>query len=147
MSRANLKESLFSLSKWVAFILGCGALFAGEAQANNSQIQPVGATAPSNLLGPNSDNVLIRLEGEKIYISHDGSTFRELPLADGPEANYFRQLLRDATSADREVAVPLGHIIVANGGMGANGAKAKEAKKKKMEQKDTPKKDAPPAGK
>jgi hypothetical protein len=147
MSRANLKQSLFGLSKWVAFILGCGALFAGEAQANKAQNQSLGTMGPSNSLGRNSDQALVRLEGEKIYISHDGSTFRELSLADAPEANYFKQLLRDATSGDREIAVPLGHIIVANGGGGANGAKAKEAKKKKMEQKDTPKKDAPPAGK
>jgi hypothetical protein len=146
MSRANLKQSLFWLSKWVAFILGCGALFAGEAQANKSQIQPVGAMGPSNPLGRNCDKVLVRLEGEKIYISQDGSTFRELSLADAPETTYFKELLRDATSADREIAVPLGPIIVANGGGGANGAKAKEAKKKKMEQKDMPK-NAPPAGK
>jgi len=147
MSRANLKKSLFGLSKWVAFILGCGALFAGEAQANKSQIQPLGAMGPSNPLGRNSDKVLVRLEGEKIYISQDGSTFTELSLADAPETAYFKELLRDATSADREIAVPLGPIIVANGGGNANGAKAKEAKKKKMEQKETPTKDAPPAGK
>jgi hypothetical protein len=146
MSRANLKESLFWLSKWVAFILGCGALFAGEAQASKSQIQPIGAVGPSNLLGRNSDKVLIRLEGEKIYISQDGSTFRELSLVDAPETIYFKELLRDATSAAREIAVPLGPIIVANGGSGPAGAKSKEAKKKKLEQKETPK-DAPPTGK
>jgi hypothetical protein len=141
MSRANLRESVFLLSKWVAFILGCGALFAGETQANRSQIQPLGATGPSNLLGRNSDQVLLRIEGEKIYISQDGSKFNELPLADAPETTYFKALLRDADTA--EIAVPVGPIIVANGGSGANGAKSKEAKKKKMEKKDT----APPAGK
>ena len=145
MSRANLKESLFWLSKWVAFILGCGALFAGEAHANKSQNQPVGAIGPSNPLGRNSDKVLVRLEGEKIFISQDGSTFRELSLADAPETAYFKELLRDATSADREIAIHIGPTIVANGGGGAHGAKAKEAKKKK-EQKETPT-NSPPAGK
>jgi hypothetical protein len=146
MSRVNLKESLFWLSKWVAFILGCGALFAGDAQANKSQNQPIGAMGPSNSLGLNSDKVLVRLEGEKIFISQDGSTFRELSLADAPETAYFKELLRDATSADREIAVPLGPIIVANGGGGANGAKSKEADKKKTQQKETPT-NKPPAGK
>jgi hypothetical protein len=143
MSRANLKESLFWLSKWAAFILGCGSLFADGAQASKSQIQPIGAVGPSNSLGLNSDQVLIRLEGEKIYISQDGSTFRELSLVDAPETTYFKALLRDANTA--EIAVPVGPIIVANGGSGANGAKSKDAKKKK-EQKETPT-NAPPAGK
>lgn len=144
MSRANLKESVFLLSKWVAFILGCGALFTGETQANNSQIQSVGAVEPSNRLGLNSDQVLLRLEGEKIYISQDGSAFKELSLADAPETAYFKALLRDANTA--EIAVPVGPIIVANGGSNNNGAKPKEVKKKKMEKKDTPA-NAPPAGK
>ena len=148
MSRANLKESLFGLSKWVAFILGCGALFAGEVQANNSQNQPNGAMGPSTLRALNSDQVLLRLEGEKIFISHDGSTFKELALADAPTVDYFKALLRDANSA--EIAVPIGPIIVANGGGGANGAKSKEAKKKK-DKKETPANvppaNTPPAGK
>jgi len=144
MSRANIKQSLFWLSKWVAFILGCGALFAGETQANKSQNQPVGAMGPSNSLGRNADEVLVRLEGEKIYISQYGGTFRELSLADAPETTYFKELLRDANTA--EIAVPLGPTIVANGGSAANGAKAKEANKKKLEQKGTPT-NAPPAGK
>jgi len=144
MSRANLKESLFGLSKWVAFILGFGALFAGEAQANKSQIQSSGPVGPSNLRDLNSDQVLLRLEGEKIFVSQDGSTFKELSLADGPGADYLKTLLRDANTA--EITVPLGPIIVANGGSGANGDKSKETKKKKTDKKGTPT-NAPPAAK
>jgi hypothetical protein len=135
MSRANIKQSLFWLSKWLAFILGCGALFAGEAQADKSQVQPVGAMGPSTLLGRSSDEVLIRVDGEKIYISQGGSFFKELSLDDAPMATYFKELLRDATTTNGEIAVPVGHIIVANGGSAANGAKKN---KKKMEQKETP---------
>src|ERR1700746_1116676 len=120
MSRTNLKESLFGLSKWVAFILGFGALFAGETQANKSQIQSTGTVGPSNLLGLNSDEVLIRVEGHRIYISQDGSKFKELSLTDGPGADYFKELLRDANAAEGEFAVRVGPIIVANGGSGAN---------------------------
>jgi hypothetical protein len=145
MSRANLKDSLFGLSKWVAFILGFGALFAGETQANKSQIQSTGAVGPSNLLGLNSDEVLIRVEGDRIYISQDGSKFKELSLTDGPGADYFKELLRDANAAEGEFAVRVGPIIVANGGSGANGAKPEKAKKK-MKKKEIPT-NVPPAGK
>jgi hypothetical protein len=145
MSRLNLTESLFGLSKWVAFILGFGTLFAGETQANNSQIQSTGTMGPSNLLGLNSDEVLIRIEGERIYISQDGSKFKELSLADGPGADYFKELLRDANTAQGEFAVRIGPIIVANGGAGADGAKPEKAKKK-LKKKEPPT-NVPPAGK
>lgn len=145
MRRTNLKESLFRLSKWVAFILGCGALVAGEAQANTSQIQPVGTVGPSNLRGLNSGQVLLRLEGEKIFISQDGSKFNELSLADAPATNYLKELLRDASTAGGEITVPLGPIIVANGGSGTNGDKSKEAKKKKKSDKKETPANAPPA--
>lgn len=145
MSRANMKRSLLWLSKWLAFILGCGALFAGETQANKPQIQPFGAMDPSNLLDLNSDEVLIRVDGEKIYISQGGSFFKELSLVDAPMAIYFKKLLGDAATMDGEISVPVGPIIVANGGSGANGAKSK-ANKKRMEQKERPT-NTPPAGK
>jgi hypothetical protein len=138
MSRANMKRSLLWLSKWVAFILGCGALFAGEAPADKSQIEPVGATGPSSRLGPVSDEVLIRIEGEKIYTSQSGSPFKELALVDAPAATSFKELLKGATTTNGQIAVPIGSIIVASGGSGANGAKSKQADKKKMEQKETP---------
>ena len=146
MSRANMKQSLFWLSKWVAFILGFGALFAGEARADKSQIEPVGATGPSDRLGLESDAVLIRMEGEKIYISQSGSSFKELSLVDDPATIYFKELLRDATTTNGQVAVPVGPIIVASGGSGGHGARSKEADKKKTEQKEMPT-NKPPVGK
>lgn len=144
MSRANIKQNLFWLSKWLAFILGCGALFAGAAQADKSQIQPAGAMGPSTRLDLNSGQVLLRIEGEKISISQGGSLFKELSLDDAPMATYFKELLRDATTANGEIAVPVGHIIVANGGSGANGTKSKH--KKKTQQKEPPT-NSPPAQK
>ena len=146
MSRANIKQNLFWLSKWLAFILSCGVLFAGEAQADKSQIQPVGAMGPSNRLALNSGEVLIRIEDEKIYISQGGSLFKELSLIDAPVVTYFKELLRHGTTGDGKIAVPVGSIIVANGGSAANGAKSKEANKKKLEQKETPT-NSPPAKK
>src|ERR1043166_4557122 len=146
MSRANIKQNLFWLSKWLAFILGCGALFAGEAQADKSRIQPVGAMGPSNRLDPNSGQVLVRIEGEKISISQGGGSVKELSLVDAPVVTYFKELLRHGTTGDGEIAVPVGPIIVANGGSAANGAKSKKANKKKLEQKETPT-NSPPTGK
>jgi hypothetical protein len=138
MSRANLKESLFGLSKWVAFILGCGALFAGETQANKPQTQPIGTVGPANVLGLKSDEVLVRMDGERIYVSQDGSKFKELSLADAPGTAYLKELLRDANAADGQITVRLGPTIVANGGASHSGAKSKKAKKKDIEKKETP---------
>jgi hypothetical protein len=146
MSRVKIKQSLFRLSKWVAFILGIGALFAGEPRADESRIQPVGAMGPTNRFGLNADEVLIRIEGEQIYISQDGSLFKELSLVSAPASTYFKDLLRDATTTGGQITVPIGPMIVASGGSGTNGAKSKEADKKKMEQKDTPT-NKPPVGK
>jgi hypothetical protein len=146
MSRANVKHGLFWLSKWLAFILGCGAVLGGEAQAHKSQIQPVEGVGPSDRLDPTFDEVLIRFEGEKIYLSEGGSLFKELSLVDAPVVTYFRALVKDAATVDGEIAVPVGPIIVANGGPSVNGAKPKGTNKKKMEHKETPTK-SPPTGK
>jgi hypothetical protein len=133
MSSVNLKKSLLRLPKWAALILGFGALFAGDARADKSQIQP-----PSSRLGSNLDEVLIRTEGEKIYISQGGGAFEELSLGNAPEAAYFRELLRDASTVDGQIAVPIGPIIVANGGSNNDGAKPKQPSKKKTGTKQAP---------
>jgi hypothetical protein len=70
---------------------------------------------------------MIRIVGENIHISQDGSSFEELRLGDTPEAAHLRKLLRDAGAAGPSVSVPIDSMIVASGGGGAKGGKPKES--------------------
>jgi hypothetical protein len=131
MSDAKIRKNWLRLSKWGAVVLGFGTLFAGDARADKSALQPLSTTlGPSNRLDLDADEVLIRTEGERVYISQRGSAFEELSLGNTPEAAYFRKLLRDAEAANGQISIPTGSFIVANGGSNVDGAKPKHAKKK-----------------
>jgi hypothetical protein len=95
--------------------LGLGALVAGEARAD----RPASIDAAQ----PARSEVVLRTEGDRIYISERGDAFRELLLGDTPEATVLRRLLQQA-GAER-VTVPVGSLVVANGGGNASGMKPK----------------------
>jgi hypothetical protein len=139
MSLANLKKSWLRLPTWGALMLGLGGLVASGAQADKSEFLPLG-TSPESVkqLGLSSDEVAIRTEGEKVYISERGSAFEELLLGDTAEAAHLRDLLRDARAAHHPVAVSVGSIIVANGGGTGNGTKPKQSNGKKSAPKPAP---------
>jgi hypothetical protein len=98
-----------------ALALGLGALVAGEARAD----RPTSVGAPQ----PAPSEVVLRTEGERIYISERGDAFRELLLGGTREAAVLRGLLKQA-GAER-VTVPVGSIVVANGGGNVGGVKPK----------------------
>jgi hypothetical protein len=125
------KENLARTPKWLALILGFGALFAGDARADRSAAQPFRSAA-------SPDEVVIRTEGEKVYFSQGGSAFEELALGSTSEAAALRELLRKANSSDGNTAVSIGSFIVANGGPSVHGAKPKKPAKKKEEPKPEP---------
>jgi hypothetical protein len=128
MARAKFDKASLRLSGWGALALGFGTLFAGGAQAAST---PGIGTAPSR---PGAaDEVVIRTEGERIYVSQGGRAFEELSLRDTPEAAHLRKLLGDAGAAAGPVTLPAGSFVVANGGSGVSGTKpsGKKPKKKK----------------
>jgi hypothetical protein len=137
MSLPNLRKSLRRLSKLGALALGFGGLFAADAPAEKLEFQSLGTNVrPSRQLDLGLDAVVMRLNGERIYISQRGGAFEELSLGDTQQAAYLRQLLRDAGAADRPVSVPIGSMVVANGG-GAGDGKKPAADETKPKEPDT----------
>jgi hypothetical protein len=125
MSRASLKNIWLQLPAFGALMLG--ALLAGGARADRSQLQPPEATPePSRRLASRLEEVGVRIEGEKIYVSQRGSAFEELRLADTPDTAHLRKLLRDAGAEGQSVSVPIGSMIVASGGGSGFGQKPKQ---------------------
>jgi len=123
---SNLRKSLRRLGKCGALALGFGGLFAVSATANTPQLQPRDAgTGSHRQLGLGQHAVTVRLEGEAIYISEREGVFEELSLRDAGQAAYLRELLRDTGAAEQAVSVPVGSIIVANGGAAQDGNKPK----------------------
>jgi hypothetical protein len=136
MSLPNLRKSLRRLPKLGALALGFGGLFAADAPAERSEFQPIGTSAgPSGQRDQALDAVVMRLNGERIYLSQRGGAFEELSLGDTQQATYLRQLLRDAGAAEHPVSVPIGSMVVANGGGAGDGKKpvADETKPKEPE--------------
>lgn len=124
MSRASLKNIWLQMPAWGALMLG--ALLAGGARADRSQLQPPEATPePSRQVAARSDEVAVRIDGDNIYISQRGSAFEELRLGDTPDAAHLRKLLRDAGAEGQSVSVPIGAMIVASGGGSGKGEKPK----------------------
>jgi hypothetical protein len=125
MSRAKLRKIWSHLPAWGALLLGFGALIGG-ARADRPEL-PSGTTPePSSRSSSRSNEVAVRIDGENIYISQDGSTFEELYLGDTPEAAHLRKLLRDEGADGRSVSIPVGSMIVASGGGSGKGQKPKQ---------------------
>lgn len=121
MSRAKLGNIWSHLLAWMALLFGGGALMS-TAQADQPKPRPP-ESIPDLFGQPLSrpDEVVLRLDGENIYLSQGGSAFEELRLGDTPEALHLRNLLRDAGGREQSVSVPIGATIVASGGGGTSG--------------------------
>ncbi|WP_024508950.1 hypothetical protein [Bradyrhizobium sp. ARR65] len=128
MPRAKLKNVWSHLPAWGALLLGFGTLI-GDARADRPALGPSGTTPePSSRSASRADEVLVRIDGEKIYISQDGDRFEELRLGDNPEAAYLKTLLRHEGADGRSVSVPVGSMIVASGGGSGKGEKPKHSR-------------------
>ena len=128
MSRASLEKVWSRMPAWGALMLGFGLLVGGNARAN----QPKPPELTPDLSGQTlagSDEVALRLDGEKISLSQGGGAFEELRLGNTPEAEHLRKLLRDAGAVGQSVSVPIGATIVAGGGGSASGWASKSKQK------------------
>jgi hypothetical protein len=108
MSRAKLRNIWSHIPAWAALLLGGGALVSSA----RADVTP----QPSE-----TQNVVLKMDGNDILISRDGRHFEELRLGDTREALHLRKLLRDEAADGRSITVPVGSMIVASGGASGKG--------------------------
>jgi hypothetical protein len=131
MPRSSSK-AWFPIARLGTLVMGVGALFGVHARAATPEV-----TAPAQ------DEVVVRSEGDKIYVSERGGSFQELRLGKTPAALHLRKLLDAAGAGRGSVSVPVGSIIVANGGSQVGGptpaaSRAAKAKRTKHPAKRSP---------
>lgn len=112
MSRAKLRNIWSYLPAWGALLLSGGALVSGAR-----------ADQPPSRSDLEAREVVVKIDGEKLFISQDGSQFEELRLGDTHESLHLRNLLRDEVSDGQSVTLPVGSMIVASGGAHGKGGK------------------------
>ena len=113
MSRAKPRNVWSKLPAWGALLLSGGALISG-ARADVKPQTPSRSDFETH-------EVVVKIDGDNIFISQDGSNFEQLRLGDTREALYLRRLLRDEVSDGRPIAIPVGSMIVASGGASGKG--------------------------
>jgi hypothetical protein len=113
MSRAKLRNIWLQLPAWGALLLSGGALISGA----RADVKP----QPPNRSDLQAHEVVVKMDGENIFISQDGRNFEALRLGDTPEAVHLRKLLRDEVSEGQSVTLPVGSMIVASGGASGKG--------------------------
>ena len=108
-----------NLRTWSAFLLSLGAMFGGSARAD-ARADPADRPAADHRDIRNGQ-VLVRVEGDRIFFSERGGPFQELPIADAADAASLKSLLdADAVGRDEQasVALEVGRAVVADGGSG-----------------------------
>jgi hypothetical protein len=124
MTLSELTKRLRTLSKWSALAIGFGGVLAVDATAGKPELNALDPDAGSRQeLDLRRNPVAVQLRGAEIFISQRGGAFEQLTLKDAEQAAYLRKLLIDAGAAERSVVIPVGSIIVANGGGAGDGAK------------------------
>jgi len=126
MTRSDLRKNLQRFGKWGALALGFGGLFAADAAAERSELRSFAPGVPSSHhRDVNDGTVLVRLEGGIIFVAEHGGAFEPLALKDTQQAEELRRLLREAGASMQPVSVPIGAMIVANGGAAGDANKPK----------------------
>ncbi len=137
MRPSDLKQRMRSLCRWGAVAIGCGGLFAVDATAERPDFKSFGSGQQRDA---GLDAVVMQLKGGTIYVSERGGTFERLSLKDPQQTDYLRNLLQQAGAVDHPVSVPIGSVIVANGGAAGDATKPKEPDKGTSSGKKQPKK-------
>jgi hypothetical protein len=126
MTPSNLRKRLLRFGKWGALALGFGGLCAADAAAEKSELRSFALdTQSSQKRNVSVGTVLVRLQGGMILVSEEGGAFEPLMLKESRQVEELRKLLDDAGATAHPVSVPLGAMIVANGGAAGDASKPK----------------------
>jgi hypothetical protein len=126
MTPSNLRKSLQRFGKWGALALGFGGLFAADASAERSELQSFAPGVPSSQhRNVNDGTVLVRLEGGTILVAEHGGAFEPLILKESRQVEELRRLLSEFGASTQSLSVPIGAMIVANGGAAGDASKPK----------------------
>ena len=115
--RLTRKRSLPTLR---TLMMGVAALFATDTQASTSEAKLTETldTVP-NSGRPNIGQVAVRTDGQKIYLSDDGTNFEELTIGHTVDGTRIKSLLRQLNVWMEPVIVPVRRVIFAYGGADA----------------------------
>jgi hypothetical protein len=111
-------------TKWGTFsklgtaVMGLAALFTADARATTEPGGPAKVGAIPSSLG--IGEVLVRRDGQRVFISENGSTFEELQLDDTDDGARVKSLLNELKVGADPVSISVGRVIVADGGSSIN---------------------------
>jgi len=118
-------------TKLSAALVGFAALFTAGAHADIADHKR--AEAVKDGTRPASRElarVLLRKDGERVYFSEDGTAYRELALHDTPDGASLKKLLNEMDLGPEAISVPVGRMIVADGGAGVHAPRQADRPKK-----------------
>lgn len=122
------------LTKLSTALVGFAALFTAGAHADIVDQKPVeGVKDGTRRASRELAQVLVRKDGDQVYFSEDGTAYRELALRDTPDGARLKKLLNEMDLGPEAISVPVGRMIVADGGAGVH-APRKADRPKKNEQ-------------
>ena len=120
MKPPGLFSKLARLSGLSTLAVGIGAVTSAA-----SHVEP---SPPQAINDPGFARV--KVEDGQIYLADRTGSFRALELGGTPEAAELATLLSRLTPDGSPVTVPVGRLIVADGGMSASSSRSEEAKRK-----------------
>ena len=134
MPRASSSLTSAILAKLGTAMVGFIALFSAGAQADIADRKPPDGVKDD--IRPTSRalaQVLVRKDGDKVYVSEDGIAYKELALRDTPDGARLKKLLNELDLGPKPMAVPVGRVIVADGGAGVHAPKDAERPKESQQ--------------
>jgi hypothetical protein len=120
MKLPGLFSKLARLSGLSTLAVSIGAVTSAASHVEPSPPQAINASGVAR----------VKVEDGQIYLADRNGSFRPLELGGTPEAAELATLLSRLTPDGSPVTVPVGRLIVADGGMSASSSRSEEAKRK-----------------
>jgi hypothetical protein len=120
MTSRGLFSKLARLSSWSTLAVGIGAASNVVADVGQTPAQAINASGVAQL----------KIENGRVYLADSDGLFRSLTLGSTPEAAEFTELLSRLSPDGSIATVPVGRLIVADGGQSSSASRTTEAQRK-----------------